>query len=104
MSQHDILELFLNKIERSSTAQHRCPRHHPQNQLCDCGRHAPKCCSVSAIASCSSCFLEAINILSLGALHSYASCWIGRRVWGFAQPPSCRAPHERGWAENPKFC
>src|SRR5712692_7600962 len=41
------LELFLNKIERSSTAPHRCQRHHPQNQLCDCGRHAPKCYSVS---------------------------------------------------------
>src|SRR4029450_7012110 len=43
----EVLELFLNKIERSSTAQHRCQRHHPQNQLCDCGRHAPKCYSVS---------------------------------------------------------
>jgi hypothetical protein len=41
------LELFLNKIERSSKVQHRCQRHHPQNQLCDCGRHAPKCYSVS---------------------------------------------------------
>src|SRR4030095_4789640 len=41
------LELFLNKRGRSSKAPHRCPWHHPQNQLCDCGRHAPKCCSVS---------------------------------------------------------
>src|SRR5215813_7195355 len=41
------IELFLNKIERSSKAPHRCQRHHPQNQLCDCGRHAPKCYSVS---------------------------------------------------------
>ena len=25
------LELFLNKLERSSKAQHRCQWHHPQN-------------------------------------------------------------------------
>jgi hypothetical protein len=43
----NILELFLNKIERSSTAQHRCQRHHPQNQLYDGGRPAPKWWSVS---------------------------------------------------------
>ena len=42
-----LLELFLNKTERSSKAQHRCQQHHLQNQLCDCGRHAPKCCSAS---------------------------------------------------------
>src|SRR2546426_9993996 len=41
------LELFLNKIKQGSKAQHKCQRHHPQSQLCDCGRHAPKCCSVS---------------------------------------------------------
>ena len=41
------LELFLNKRGRSSKAQHRCQWHHPQTQLCDCGRHVPKCCSVS---------------------------------------------------------
>src|SRR5262249_1038410 len=41
------LELFLNKITRGSTAQHKRQEHHPQSQLCDCGRHAPKWCSVS---------------------------------------------------------
>jgi hypothetical protein len=41
------LELFLHKIERGSTAQHRRQWHPPQSQLCDCGKHAPKWCSVS---------------------------------------------------------
>lgn len=42
-----ILELFLNKREPSSTAQHRPQWHHPQNALCGCGSDAPKCCSAS---------------------------------------------------------
>src|SRR5262249_39647301 len=42
---------LVNKIERSSTAQHRCQRHHPQKQLCDCGRHAPKCIAFHAANS-----------------------------------------------------
>ena len=46
-SLRNTIELFLNKIKRGSKAQHRCQRHHPQSPLCDCGRHAPKCCSVS---------------------------------------------------------
>src|SRR5262245_20616064 len=41
-----IIELFLNKTERGSKVQPRCQWHHPQNQLYDCGRHGPKCCSV----------------------------------------------------------
>ena len=40
-------ELFLNRIERSSTAQHRHQWHHPQNYLYGCGRYAPKCYSAS---------------------------------------------------------
>ena len=34
------------KIEQGK-ARHKCQWHHRQSQLCDCGRHAPKCCSVS---------------------------------------------------------
>ena len=41
------IELFLNKLERNSKAQPRCQYHHPQNQLCDCGRYQPKCYNVS---------------------------------------------------------
>jgi Domain of unknown function (DUF5615) len=40
------VELFLNKRERSSTAQPRCQQHHPQTQLCDCGSPAPQWWSV----------------------------------------------------------
>ena len=41
------LELFLNKKEPSSTAQHRYQWHHPQNALCDCERYGPKYYSAS---------------------------------------------------------
>src|SRR5207245_11487235 len=43
----DSIELFLNKIERSSKVQHRRQWHHLQSQLCNCGRHVQKCCSAS---------------------------------------------------------
>ena len=41
------LELFLNKREPSSTAQHRPQWHPPQSALYGCGSYAPKWCSAS---------------------------------------------------------
>src|SRR4029453_6700393 len=37
-----VLDLFLNKREPSSRAQHKCQSHHPQSLLCGCGSCVPK--------------------------------------------------------------
>src|SRR6266702_4342519 len=36
------LDLFLNKREPSSKAQHKCQSHHPQSPFCGCGSCTPK--------------------------------------------------------------
>ena len=36
------IDLFLNKREPSSKAQHKCQSHHPQSPFCGCGSCTPK--------------------------------------------------------------
>src|SRR6266702_2627360 len=111
-------ELFLNKREPSSTAQHRPQWHHPQSALYGCGSYAPKCCSASyhqshARQRCgfgsrlySPPFAQRLRLVA-GSFDSYAAsyeeCQADQDGNLIAYPDSPNQPEHAGRSTNPSL-